>query len=89
MMANDHGDREVNIGKEVEESTSMSAPCRHSKCDMSADTNLAVSMHPLISASQNGHYNVVKLLIENGPEVNLKDNIGYSALMIAIEVRTI
>ena len=37
----------------------------------------------MIAASQDGHTEVVKVLIEHGAEVDLQKNDGVSALMIA------
>ena len=39
----------------------------------------------LMCASQEGHYKVVKLLLENGARVDLQDSKGWSALMYACE----
>ena len=38
-------------------------------------------MSALLSASEEGHYEAVKVLIESGAEVNMQNNTGYSALM--------
>jgi len=39
----------------------------------------------LMCASQEGHYKVVKLLLENGAGVDLQDSKGWSALMYACQ----
>ena len=39
----------------------------------------------LMIASQNGHTEVVKLLLGKGAQVNMQENSGWSALMIASE----
>ncbi len=39
----------------------------------------------LMIASENGHSNVIKVLIEKGAQVNMQNNDGLSALMIASE----
>ncbi len=39
--------------------------------------------NPLLLASPMGHSDVVKLLLDNGVQVDLQDNNGFSSLMIA------
>ncbi len=39
--------------------------------------------NPLLLASAMGHSDVVKLLLDNGAQVDLQDNNGFSSLMIA------
>ena len=41
----------------------------------------------LIIASEHGHCDIVKLLIEKGAQMNMQTNAGHSALMIASEYR--
>ena len=40
-------------------------------------------MTPLIYASLRGHENIVKLLLQSGANINIKDNTGSTALMHA------
>lgn len=38
-----------------------------------------------MSASEGGHYNVTKLLLEKGAKVDLQNNNAWSSLMVAIQ----
>ena len=38
-----------------------------------------------MAAARNGHENIVKTLVENGAKVDLKDNEGTSALILAAQ----
>ena len=39
----------------------------------------------LMAAARNGHENIVKTLVENGAEVDRKDNEGMSAIILAAQ----
>ena len=38
-----------------------------------------------MAAARNGHENIVKILVENGAEVDLKDNEGMTAIIMAAQ----
>ncbi len=55
-----------------------------------ADPNSNSKMiSPLMSACQNGYYEIVKLLVENGVDVNWADDGKNTALLAAIDLKTI
>jgi len=61
--------------------------CLNSGVDQNEHPGMPREASPLMLASRNGHLQIVRLLLEDGSNINFSDGDGFTALTLACEYR--